>query len=117
MRILDGLCYALSVIIVLLVATGGVHHESATMKLELSQVDAFAWVLLGLLAIRRWRSGKWLPPRLESFVSDVLSWFERAPINALAFAMLTYVFAYTWALSFRFDSFHANAYDMSFVEQ
>src|SRR5262249_37161980 len=39
------------------------------------------------------------------------------PALTLSIATTLYVFVHTWALGWRFDSFHANAFDMGYVDQ
>ncbi|MBI3558301.1 MAG: DUF2079 domain-containing protein [Deltaproteobacteria bacterium] len=117
MLLLDGIIYALTSMVVLLLITGGVHYASPTMKLELSQVDAFAISLLALLCIRRSAFKRWLPPRIERSATIAMLIFSRYPLATLAVANLVYVLLMTWSSSCRFDSFHATAFDLSFVDQ
>ncbi|MBI3544415.1 MAG: DUF2079 domain-containing protein [Deltaproteobacteria bacterium] len=117
MRIVDPLIVALLGAIGILVVTGGFHYSSPAAKLELSQVDAFAWALLALIVLRRVLWKKWLPKSVERVADEVLAFFSRNARFPLTAAIALYVVLQTWNSAWRYDSFHATAFDLSFVEQ
>jgi len=67
-KILDFLQIILVALIALIIFTGGVWFESNRLKLELSQVDAFAWALFLVSATRRVRTGLLLGPSAQRLV-------------------------------------------------
>lgn len=117
MRIADTLIYILLLLCLGLAVTGGVHYSSPSLKLELSQIDAFAWAALALMALRKWKWGSWLTPKLEAGISNFLQALERKPALALGLMLGSYFVLHTWVSAWRFDSFHANAYDLGYVDQ
>ncbi len=114
---LDRLIVVLAAFIAALVVTGGVRLTAGDARLELAQVDAFAWALLALLAVRRWRRGDWLPPALFRASEHAAAALERHPRAWLALGVVVYASLHVWISARRFDSFHANAWDLGFVDQ
>ncbi len=117
MFLLDGFAYALTLLIALLLCTGGFHYSSATLKFEVSQIDAFAIALLALLCIRRLAWQRWLPPKIERSCAVALQIFSRYPRATVLTATSAYIFFMSWNSIWRFDSFHALAFDLGFVDQ
>lgn len=107
----------LCAVIAILLITGGLYHESSHAKLELAQIDAFAWALLLLAAVRKLKKGAWLPPALERTIFRAVMAIERKPLTVLFIAIGTYALFYSWLSVFRFDSFRANAFDLGYVDQ
>src|SRR5881296_3277557 len=112
---LDALIVALVTLIAGLIVTGGVHVRLGDVRLELSQVDAWAWALLALVALRRVRRGAWLPPALTRASERAIRGLERHPLAILAAAIATYAALHVTISSLRFDSLNANAWDLGFV--
>src|SRR4051812_37921262 len=102
MLILDKLILTLTLLIALLLATGGVHYASPTLKLELSEVNVFAWIIFVLLCFRRWKWKRWLPPQIERRFSAALIETAHRPLAILTAAITTYVVLQTWNSIWRF---------------
>lgn len=109
--------FALYSIVGLLVFTGGYYHRSDQFHFEIAQVDPFAWAVLVLWVVRRQLSGKWLSNNEQKFANTALQFIQRQPITLLSVAIGLYIAFHFWISSWRYDSFHANAYDLSFVLQ
>jgi len=110
MKVFAKILTALWLICALLILTGGYRA-----KVEISQLNAFGWglVLLGLL---NWKiTGSFIPNAVSRLVTRILKRFT--PEQWLLFLSLSHIVIYTTLLTFRFQSFAANACDLGFVDQ
>ena len=115
--LLDAVQCTLVVVIAALALTGGFVHRGSSVKITLTTVDPAAISLFVLCIIRKRLSGDWFADpirRLERTLSDQLT---SAPKLALLLATSSYVFLMTWLKIWQYDSFHANAYDLGYVDQ
>ncbi|MEW6057238.1 MAG: DUF2079 domain-containing protein [Bdellovibrionota bacterium] len=104
---------ALWILIALLIVTGGFYG-----KIELSQVDLFGWTLLILTFLHFKKSGKALSPFLEKKTANLATKLKRLdPLRVLAVLIAANTLLYTWAQVWRYQSFHSNAFDLSFADQ
>lgn len=115
--ILDNCIKVIAVVMALLLFTGGFHYSSPSLKFELSQLDVFSWTLFILAALRKYKSGSWFSQSTENSITKILVIFDRSPKFTVALAGTVYFIFHFWILVWRYDSFHANAYDMGYVDQ
>jgi len=101
----------------LLVLTGGYYHRSEQFHFELAQIDPFAWTILVLWVLRFQMSRKWLSSNESKFANATLQFIQRQPITLLSVGIGLYIAFHFWISSWRYDSFQASAYDLSYVLQ
>lgn len=113
-----GLYYLLLGVILVLSLTGGTRDLSfgrASQAIEFSQVDVFAWAAFFLFVLD-WKFkifGKnAISPGLE-----IAKKLASNPGIYLTLLTFVYVLLCTVVQALRFESFHANAYDLGFVDQ
>lgn len=116
-RALDALMSALAILIGVLLLTGGAHFTGPEFKVEISQVDAFALALFALALTRHRLAGGYFPEAILACSRRGLEILERKPGAVLAGAIAAYVILQTGVSAWRFASFHANAYDLSYLDQ
>lgn len=116
-RTLDALMSALAILIGILFFTGGAHFMRPELKLEISQLDVFAFALFAFALARDRLAGGYFPEVMLAGVRRGLEILERKPGVVLVIAIAAYVFLQTGVSSWRFASFNANAYDLSYLDQ
>lgn len=109
---LDKAILILATISAVLLATGGF-----VGRFEISQVDAFGWAIVVLSILRFYLGKKLISPYLESFSKKAFHFFSEKPLKKLFYIFGFHVLFYSVILSFRYFSFEANAFDLSFVDQ
>ena len=102
-------------VIATLLVTGGYRG-----KIELAQVDVFAWIALALGLINWKRKGHFLNRKIETTLTrmtrplrDDSTLAKRVLFAAFAF----HVLLYTLIQIFGYRSFHLNAFDIGFIDQ
>ena len=102
--------------VAVLLVTGGVHFNSQSAKIEISQIDPFSIPLMVLL-LWQWKSQKKIPQSISkkwNRFTELLSQNSRATLFG---AFTLYVLVYSILQTVRYDSFNASAFDLSYVGQ
>ncbi len=104
-------------IILILFLTGGAHIQHPKIKLEVSQIDTFAWIFFVLALIRKKTSGYFFPNQIERLFESLMHIFEKNSTRILQIACLFFSLVFFWIIAWRYQSFNANAYDLSYINQ
>lgn len=115
--IIDRAILALTVFVLALFVTGGVHFNVGAAKIEISQLDPFTIPLVLLIALRLRSRVKPYPSSIESRWEAMLSYFKREPLRVVLTGIAIYVILFTLAQAVRYESFNASAFDLSYIDQ
>lgn len=102
-------------VMILLLITGGLNIVHPKIKLDLAQLDTFSWIFFILALIRKKTIGSFFPERILSILELLKEKLKNSKFIT-AFSVI-YSFLFFWLISWRFQSFNANAYDLSYILQ
>ncbi len=108
------LCFS---IMILLFITGGMNVAHPKFKLDLSQLDTFSWIFFILALIRKKISNSFFPEQITNIFEKIQNIFEQKNSKTFLYFSIIYLITTFCVITFRYQSFNANAYDLSYINQ
>jgi uncharacterized membrane protein len=100
-------------IILILLITGGFFYNSQNLKLELSQIDAFGALIILTAITNKFNFSNFI----TNFFNKIFNFFNKKPFFSLSIIFITYFILMFVIQILRYESYHANALDLSYVNQ